>query len=124
VLLESRKHGRFDLRWPQFPRVQQPVPRPDGRSEGPDGLDWEEFCNRYVATRRRHELQALNAYGAYRRERRWLDAAVRAQLPVLSGDPPSAPADPARYKPKPRDASPNTTLETWESEGGAIVELP
>jgi hypothetical protein len=120
-MLESRKHGPFDLRWPQHARVRQPVPAADGRSEGPDGLDWKEFCNRYVATRRRHELQALNAYAAYRRERRWLDVTVWVKPPVLSRDPLSAPVDPARYKPEPRDASPTTAVESWEGEGGAVA---
>jgi hypothetical protein len=30
-------------------------------------LDWQGFCTRYFPGRRRHDLEALVAYGAYRR---------------------------------------------------------
>jgi hypothetical protein len=34
--------------------------------ELPGGLDWQAFSARYFPIRRRHELEALIAYGAYR----------------------------------------------------------
>jgi hypothetical protein len=98
-VLESRKHGRFDLRWPQRARVQQPIPPPDGASEGADGLDWRGFRDLYVSTHRRHELTALNAYGAYRRERRW-----------------QAPREAGTHS----VTSLGTAEQDWESEGGAV----
>ncbi len=33
----------------------------------PDGLDWQRFSATYFPGRRRHDLEALTAYGAYRR---------------------------------------------------------
>ena len=33
----------------------------------PDGLDWQSFSAASFPGRRRHDLEALSAYGAYRR---------------------------------------------------------
>jgi len=35
-------------------------------TDAPDGLDWESFHARYFPDRRRHDLEALTAYGTYR----------------------------------------------------------
>ena len=36
----------------------------------PDGLDWQAFTAAYFPGRGRHDLEALVAYGAYRRRQR------------------------------------------------------
>jgi hypothetical protein len=38
-------------------------------AELPDALDWQTFSAVYFAGRRRHDLEALTAYGEYRRSR-------------------------------------------------------
>jgi hypothetical protein len=87
MIESSRRHGHFD------PRRQIDSSRPpstllpaaeDGglsiqvweneggrfsatnRSDAPAGLDWYAFCSRYFPGRRRHDLEALKAYEAYR----------------------------------------------------------
>src|SRR5574341_1705649 len=52
-----------------------------------DGLDWQHFLDAYFPARRRHDLEALVAYAAYKR--------------------------------RSPEASETTSLDAWESEGGA-----
>jgi hypothetical protein len=54
-------------------------------------LAWREFSAAYFPGRRRHDMEALTAYGAYRRSR------VAARPPLEETDP---------------------ALEAWEDEGG------
>jgi hypothetical protein len=64
----SRRHGRFDLRWPARPlrgAADWRAPAPVGLGDVPDGLDWEAFSTRYFPGRRRHDLEAISAYDAY-----------------------------------------------------------
>jgi hypothetical protein len=76
----SRRHGRFDLRWPTRPfrdAADRPAPVLVDRGDVPDGLDWNAFSTRYFPGRRRHDLEAISAYDAYthgrwRRSRRRL----------------------------------------------------
>jgi hypothetical protein len=46
----------------------EPRPTPDGASseEPPAGLDWHAFRTRFFPHKRRHDLEALAAYEAYR----------------------------------------------------------
>ena len=46
------------------------------RARVPDGLDWRSFSAASFPGRRRHDLEALTAYGAYRRTNA-VGAAVR-----------------------------------------------
>jgi len=55
----------------------------------PQRLDWKAFCARFFPGRRRHDLEALHAYGAYRKG-----------LPVGKAGPSDA------------------AVEVWEGEGG------
>jgi hypothetical protein len=57
----------------------------------PDELDWQEFSAAHFPGRRRHDMAALTAYGAYKR---------------------SQPAD----EPAAEEAC--LALEAWEDEGG------
>jgi hypothetical protein len=60
----------------------------------PAGLDWQDFSSAYFPGRRRHDLEALTAYGAYRRLQ-------------LAAEP--APDETDR------------ALEAWEDEGGPAL---
>lgn len=69
----SRRHGPFDLRLPKRRlRVvaDRPAPALAGLEEVPDGLDWDAFSTRYFPGRRRHDPEAISAYGAYTHGRR------------------------------------------------------
>jgi hypothetical protein len=64
-------------------------------------LDWQAFSTAYFPGRRRHDLEALTAYGAYRRSR------------VGTGSS----AEPAGIETG-RGA---TAVRKWEDEGGATL---
>ena len=53
-------------------------------AHGPGGLDWLAFTAAYFPGRRRHDLEALTAYSAYRRSR---DAGTESSA-TLSPDRP------------------------------------
>lgn len=74
----------------------------------PDGLDWQAFSTAYFPGRHRHDLEAVTAYGAYRRPH-----AVDAR----SSDARSS-EEPARIEAAPRPTG-STALQDWEDEGGA-----
>lgn len=71
----------------------------------PPGLDWQAFSAAYFPESRRHNLNAIVAYGAYRRS----SAAGQEQA-----------SDAARFE---RDAIPSeaVSVEKWEDEGGASL---
>jgi hypothetical protein len=69
----SRKHGRFDSRWPKRRlRVTSDwgAAAAVGLEAVPDGLDWVAFSRRYFPGRRRHDLEAISAYHEYQHGRR------------------------------------------------------
>jgi hypothetical protein len=72
-----RKHGSFD---PRYPTLSTPA-TPTWVLRAEAGLDWTEFLTRFFPGRRRHDIEALAAYGAYRDglERR----AIHDREPVL-----------------------------------------
>jgi hypothetical protein len=67
-----------------------------------DGLDWHEFRGLHYPNSRRHNFEAIVAYGMYKRSRR-----ARAQ-----------PSEGAHLKLGPLSTEP-VSLDEWESEGGA-----
>jgi hypothetical protein len=69
-------------------------------AEAPDGLDWQAFSATYFPGRRRHDLEALIAYGAYRRSH-------------------TVDERPSRQEAESGVAG-STELQDWEDEGGAI----
>jgi len=80
------------------------APRAASREETPEGLDWQAFSAAYFPRRRRHDLEALVAYGAYR-HLRIVDESSSDDADSLAeaeGDAGGAPA-----------------LQAWEDEGGA-----
>ena len=60
------------------------------------GLDWQAFSAAYFPDRRRHDLEALTAYGTYRRSRK-----VDADLE--------------------ENGAGAGALEAWEDEGGPVL---
>jgi hypothetical protein len=52
---------------PTRPAVDQVAPIVTSSVHAPAGLDWHAFSAAYFPERRRHDLEALLAYGAYRR---------------------------------------------------------
>jgi hypothetical protein len=71
----------------------------------PAGVDWERFSAVYFPERRRHDLEALVAYGAYRRSHSGT---------ALSSD------ERTRIGPG-RDAIGARALRNWENEGDATL---
>jgi hypothetical protein len=71
----------------------------------PAGVDWERFSAVYFPERRRHDLEALVAYGAYRRSHSGT---------ALSSD------ERTRIGPG-RDAIGARALRNWENDGGATL---
>ena len=69
------------------------------------GLDWQAFSAAYFPGRRRHDLEALTAYGAYRRSRT-LDEQPSRQA--------------TRMEEAESGEAGSTGLQDWEDEGGAI----
>ena len=70
----------------------------------PVGLDWQTFSAAYFPGRRRHDLEALTSYGAYRRSRT-LDERPSSEATRME-EADSGPAG-------------STALRDWEDEGGA-----
>jgi hypothetical protein len=68
-----------------------------------DGLDWQSFSAAHFPGRRRHDLEALTAYGAYRRSH---------EVDARSSD------EPARIGAE-RGQAGSTAVQDWEDEGGA-----
>jgi hypothetical protein len=74
-----------------------------GSARVTDGLDWQTFSAAYFPGRRRHDLEALTAYGAYRRSHE-VDARSSGKR--------------ARIEAERRQAG-STAVQDWEDEGGA-----
>ena len=74
-------------------------------AHAPAALDWQAFSAAYFPGRRRHDLEALTAYRAYRRSR----ALVTGSSAVSAGIEPERPARGA------------LALRNWEDEGGATL---
>ena len=70
----------------------------------PEGLDWRAFCAAYFPGRRRHDLEALTGYSAYKRARAW-----------------TRPSEEATRIEKGRGPIGVTALRRWEDEGGATL---
>jgi hypothetical protein len=70
-------------------------------SEVPNGLDWQRFGEAYFPGSRRHDLEAIAAYGAYKRLR-----------PV---EPSSEDVEATNGR------TGSTALQGWEDEGGATL---
>jgi hypothetical protein len=97
---EATTQWALDLRRQERNREAWNLPRAvQNRASGThrDGLDWAEFKERYYPGSRRHNFEAIVAYGDYRSALRSQSAAPRDQ--VISADAES--------------------LGGWDDEGGA-----
>jgi hypothetical protein len=86
----SRKHGSFDTRWPRVPKDDSRAPstaRPLSAGEAAEALDWQTFSGRYFPERRRHDLEAVSAYAAYKQGRAWRTPPARLRLVPSERDP-------------------------------------
>lgn len=88
---------------PEVARVASAVA---SSADGSDRLDWQMFCAAYFPGRRRHDFEALTAYGAYRRLRA---VDERASEEVV------------RTREATNGTAGSTALEGWEDEGGAAL---
>ena len=82
--------------------------------ELPAGLDWQAFSARYFPGRYRHDLEALIAYGSYRR----LPRVAKAKSLESSRDPVVS-EEPERVAEAKSGAVVGAALQAWEEEGGA-----
>ena len=108
VKAETRRHtasrgaGRLDAE-NERPLTESAVSAVSSHADAPDGLDWQTFSAAYFPGRRRHDLEALTAYSAYKRSR----------------DPGAgSSAQPAGAETG-RGATGASALRNWEDEGGA-----
>jgi hypothetical protein len=67
-------------------------------------LDWQDFLSRYYPGRRRHDFEALTAYGVYRSSG-GVDGRSAGEVARLRETEPASPE--------------STATESWEDEGGA-----
>jgi hypothetical protein len=71
MIESSRRHGHFDPRWQiDRSRPSRALIRAgeNGGPNAPAGLEWYAFSSRFSG-RRRHDLEVLKAYEAYRSPR-------------------------------------------------------
>jgi hypothetical protein len=71
-----------------------------GIAEAKAELDWQEFSAEYFPASRRHDLQAVIAYGAYKRSRAVHE--VPAHVAERAGN----------------GAADRAAVQAWEDEGG------
>jgi hypothetical protein len=96
-----------------------PVPPAAGVGEK---LDWDAFSARYFPGRRRHDLDAVAAYGAYKQSRDWKNSGAHktpTRLTLVPSD--SAPAAIAAESDGPaleRLLVAVAGEQVWEGEGG------
>jgi len=90
-------------------------PKVASSEELPGGLDWQAFSTRYFPGRLRHDLEALMAYGAYRRLPRMAEAPSfeRTNEPIRSAE------ETERVQEANGGAVVRTAVEAWEDEGGS-----
>jgi hypothetical protein len=78
------------------------IDRADHDAKGQD-LDWEAFVAVHFPGSRRHDLEAIRAYGVYRRSGVFDEQATRA----------------SRSRAAERGSTRATAVAAWEDEGGA-----
>jgi hypothetical protein len=113
MIESSRKHGRFDSRYPHTPSrltlVKGSAQQATG-AEGADRLDWYAFSTGFYPGRQRHDFQVLEAYDAYRNA---------SQAFELHGNGSQAYETHRREAERSKAARGSAALEAWEGEGGA-----
>ena len=87
-------------------RVKKVASAVASSAEVADRLDWQAFCAAYFPGPRRHDFEALTAYGAYRRLRA-VDERSSEEV--------------ARIAEATNGAAGSTALQGWEDEGGTAL---
>ena len=83
---------------------------------GDDMLDWVEYCVRFFPEhRRRHNFEALVAYGTYRRSAARSHPAGEKIPPVSAGAQLRPPVNGSNI------VAPSAELSSWEGEGGKTL---
>jgi hypothetical protein len=95
-------HAELDRR---VPATNHDPPAAASSAQVPDGLDWRSFAAASFPGRRRHDLEALTAYSAYRRSRAADTGSSQAPAGIETG----------------QDLTGVTSLRNWEDEGGATL---
>jgi hypothetical protein len=84
-------------------------------------LDWDAFSTRYFRGRRRHDLEAISAYAAYKEGREWRNSG-RSWPPKLSLVPneplPAATEAESEAAGTERLLAAVAAVQVWEDEGG------
>ena len=88
---------------PKRPATNHVAPAVAGSARVTDGLDWQSFSAAYFPGRRRHDLEALTAYGAYSRSHE-VDARCSDESARIEAE---------------RGQAGSTAVQGWEDEGGA-----
>jgi hypothetical protein len=86
-----------------------------------EGLDWDAFTTAYFPERRRHDLQALSSYAAYKQGREWRDSGHprRPNLTLVPAEPvPSAIEAESEGTAAKRLLVAVQAVQAWEGEGG------
>jgi hypothetical protein len=78
-------------------------------------LAWDAFAARYFPERRRHDMEAITAYGAYREGRDWRNDAPQTTSPPRLTLVPNEPAPAAEAERLPVAVA---AEQVWEGEGG------
>jgi hypothetical protein len=121
----ARKHGAFD---PRYPLLSKPA-APSWVLRADDGLEWTAFLAHFFPGRRRHDIEALAAYGAYRNASRKPSAAEHGPpFSALRVGVASTAPGPKRWQPAQAPTAARTrrvganaasaAVSVWEGEGG------
>ena len=62
----ARRHGPFDTRYPVRPKLAATTWELQPDEDRLERLDWSAFAARFFPKTRRHDFEALAAYGSYR----------------------------------------------------------
>jgi hypothetical protein len=81
-------------------------------------LDWDAFSALYFPGRRRHDLDAVAAYGAYRQGREWQNSGALETPPRLTLVPSEAVAPEPDAPALDRLLVAVAAEQVWEGEGG------
>jgi hypothetical protein len=98
------------------------APAPPGAGIG-EKLAWDAFAARYFPERRRHDMEAVAAYGAYKQGRNWQQGGSYAnsapRLTLVPSEPiPSANEAEAESTAAERPLLAVAAEQRWEGEGG------
>jgi len=130
MIEQARKHGAFDSRYasPQPRAIEWPAGARAALSEEEnDHLDWDAFSARYFPDSRRHDLNALAAYSAYRNGSAGRagsaleDADAHAAASIVRAGEAGVVATILGVGRAKADGAAAAAVQAWESEGGAAT---